>query len=103
MFAVISYKGKQYKVSEGKKYSVDSIDDPDAKEIVFSDVLLTSENDTVKVGTPTVEGATVTAEVLGAVRGEKVKGMKFRPKKRYQRRLGHKANYTSVLVKSIKL
>lgn len=100
MFAVVSHKGNQYQVEAGKEYNFDLFD-TDEKEVTFSEVLLVSDDKEVKVGTPKVDGASVVAQVLGVARGEKQTAMKFRPKKRYQRHLGHKQDFTRIKILSI--
>ena len=100
MFAVINHRGNQHRVVAGKEYKIDLIE-TDEKTITFSEILLLDTDKEVKVGTPYVEGASVTAEILGLARGEKLTAIKFRPKKRYQRNLGHRQDYTLVKITSI--
>jgi len=100
MFAVISYKGNQFKVSEGKEYNIDLIEG-DEKKITFDQVLLVSDGKDTKVGTPLVEGVSVLASVIGLARGEKVWGMKFKCKTRAKKTLGHKQDYTRVKIEKI--
>ncbi len=102
MFAVFSFKGKQYKVVEDQEIRVDLIDSPEEKKIVFDDVLLLSDNKNVVVGNPKVDGASVEAEVLGEVANDKVSILKFHAKKRYKRTLGHTQHYTLVKISKIK-
>jgi len=103
MFAVVSYKGNQYKFTPGKEYSIDLIEaEEGAKEIIFSDVLLLSDDKKVEVGTPTVKGISVTAEILGDVAGEKVRVFKFHAKKHYKRTLGQRPDYTRIKVLEVK-
>ena len=100
MFAVISFKGKQYKVIEGQECRVDLIEGDD-KKIVFDDILLLSDDKSTTVGTPKV-AATVEAEVLGETKGKKLSFLKFHSKKRYKRNLGHTERYTLVRITKIK-
>lgn len=103
MFAIVSYKGNQYKVLPDKEIEIALSDDlVEGKDLIFSDVLLIDDDKTVKVGTPFVEGASVTATVLSTTRGEKLTGIKFKAKKHYQRNLGHRQDYTLVKISSIK-
>jgi len=103
MFAVISFNGNQYKVAPNKELKIDLIPDTEEKTIKFNDVLLINDDQNkVVVGEPTIKGALVEAEIVGTVRGEKLTGIKFRPKKRYKRNLGHKQDYTLVKILSIK-
>jgi large subunit ribosomal protein L21 len=102
MFAVISFKGKQYKVTEGQTYKVDLIDNAEDKTITFGDVLLITNEKKTVIGTPKVEGATVEADVLGETKADKVFAVKFKAKKRYKRNLGHTQRYTLVKINKIK-
>jgi large subunit ribosomal protein L21 len=102
MFAIVSYKEKQYKVEAGKEYNFDLIDQTD-KEIVFSKVLLVNDGKNVKVGDPDVEGASVEGEIVKNIKDEKVSGVKFHAKKHYKRNLGHRQQYSVVKIKQIKL
>ena len=102
MFAVISYNGNQYKVTPDKECRIDLISDTEEKTLKFTDVLLISDDKKTTVGTPTIKGAEVEAEIIGLTRGEKLFGIKFRPKKRYKRNLGHKQDYTLIKILSIK-
>lgn len=103
MFAVISHKGKQYKVYENKEYKIDLIgsDNKDEK-ITFSDVLLVSDGEKISVGTPNVKDAAVDAIVLGEISDKKVEVFKFHAKKRYKRTNGHKEKYNLVKILKIK-
>lgn len=104
MFAIISHNGNQYQVSPDKVYSIDLIEsDEKDKKIVFSDVLLFSDDKKVLVGEPTLRNVNVEAEILGTVRGEKLTATKFHAKKRYKRNLGHRQSYTSIKVLKINL
>ncbi len=102
MFAVVSHNGNQYKVTPDKEVRIDLLSETEEKTIKFTDVLLISDDNKTSVGTPTIKGAEVEAEIIGLVRGKKLEGIKFRPKKRYKRNLGHKQNYTLVKILSIK-
>jgi large subunit ribosomal protein L21 len=101
MFAVIIYKGKQYKVTPDQEIKIDLIE-TDKKSIVFSDVLIVDNDKEIKTGAPTVEGATVEGEIVGNAKDKKVTGIKFHAKKRYKRTLGHRQDYTIVKIKNIK-
>jgi large subunit ribosomal protein L21 len=103
MFAIVSYKGKQYRVEEGKEYKIDLIDQEDDKEIVFSNILLVDDGKDVKVGNPYIAGATVSGEIVKDIKDDKVSGIKFHAKKHYKRNLGHRQQYTIVAIKKIKL
>jgi len=101
MFAVIKTGGKQYLVQPGDKINVEKLDAEAGKEITFSDVLLYDKNRKIEIGTPLVKGVKVQAKVLGQVKGEKLIIFKYKPKKRYKRKIGHRQNFTQVEILSI--
>jgi large subunit ribosomal protein L21 len=101
MLAVIKTGGKQYKVEEGNIIDVELVGAEGAKSFTFDEVLLVSDNGSVKVGTPTVAGAKVEAEIVGEVRGEKVLVFKRKPRKDYRKRIGHRQSYTRVKITKI--
>ena len=94
MYAIIETGGKQYKVSEGDVVFIEKLDVEENAEITFDKVLLAGEGDTVKVGTPTVEGATVSAKVLKNGKAKKVIVFKMKRKKNERKRRGHRQPYT---------
>jgi len=101
-FAVIKTGGKQYKVSEGDVLDIEKLEINKGDKVIFSEVLLISDGENVKVGTPTVEGSVVEAVFVDQVKGEKVKGFKFKAKSRYRRRYGHRQQLSKVEIKKIK-
>lgn len=107
MYAIIEEGGGQRRVSEGDRILIDLLDGGRAEEgktITFDKVLLVGEpgSDGATIGRPFVEGASVTAEVLEPiVKGEKIYIHKFRPKKTYKRKTGHRQRYTRVRVTGI--
>lgn len=102
MFAVISYNGKQYKVERGKSCNFDLIDS-EKKAITFNEVLLAGDTDKVSVGTPNIEGAVVTGEIIENIKDDKVLVFKFHAKKHYKRTQGHRQQYSVVKISDIKL
>ncbi|NLV58409.1 MAG: 50S ribosomal protein L21 [Clostridiales bacterium] len=100
MYAVIVSGGKQYRVSEGDTIYVEKLDqEPDSK--VSFDVLMLGSNEGVEVGTPTLAGAKVEGKVIGQVKGEKIVIYKYKSKKNYHRKAGHRQNYTKVEITAI--
>ena len=99
MFAIVSSGGKQYRVAEGDVLRVEKLA-AEAGETVELPVLLLG-GDEVKVGTPHVDGASVTAEVIGHGRGAKLDIYKFKAKNNYRRHRGHRQPYTDVRVTKI--
>ena len=101
MYAVIFCGGKQHKVSEGDVVSVELLDGEKNSEITLDKVLLISDGTNIKVGTPYIEGAKVTATILGAHGGEKIKIFKFRRRKHHQKVTGHRQWYTDLKITGI--
>lgn len=102
MYAVIQTGGKQYRVSEGDILRVELLEKDPKQAVTFDQVLLIDANGDVKVGQPTVKGATVEAEVITHDRAKKVIIFKKRRTTTYQRTQGHRQGYTEVRIKSIK-
>lgn len=101
MYAVIKTGGKQYKVVAGEKIKVEQIPADIGSEITLDQVLAVGAGETIKVGAPMVEGATVQATVLAQGRHKKVKIFKMRRRKHYQKRQGHRQNYTELQIVSV--
>ena len=100
MYAIIATGGKQYRVSEGDKIYIEKIDAEVGSTVSF-DVLLVENNGDVKVGTPVVEGVKVEGKVVGQVRGDKIIVFKYKSKKNYRRKQGHRQPYTKVEITKI--
>ncbi|MBQ9260271.1 MAG: 50S ribosomal protein L21 [Neisseriaceae bacterium] len=101
MYAVIKTGGKQYKVSVGDKLKVEQIPADIDSTIELSEVLMIADGDAVKVGTPLVAGAKVTATVVAHGRGEKIRIFKMRRRKHYQKHQGHRQNFTEIRIDAI--
>ncbi|MBR6026838.1 MAG: 50S ribosomal protein L21 [Neisseriaceae bacterium] len=101
MYAVIKTGGKQYKVAVGEKLKVEQIPADIDSKIELSEVLMIADGDSVKVGTPFVSGAKVTATVVGHGRGEKIRIFKMRRRKHYQKHQGHRQNFTEIRIDAI--
>jgi large subunit ribosomal protein L21 len=101
MYAVVKTGGKQYKVSAGEKLKVEQIPADVGAEVILDQVLMVGGDDNVRVGQPTVAGATVKATVVAHGRGEKVRIFKMRRRKHYQKHQGHRQNYTELRIDSI--
>lgn len=100
-YAIIQSGGKQYRVSEGDVITVDNLSSENGKDIIFNDVLLFTTDGDVHVGTPTVNGVTVTAKVLDHVKGEKIRVSKFKAKARYRRVTGYRHLSTKLQIATI--
>jgi large subunit ribosomal protein L21 len=101
MFAVFKSGGKQHRVSEGEVVRLELIDAEPGASLTFDEVLLVAEGDNVTVGAPFVAGGKVTAEVVGHDRHDKIRIIKFRRRKHYMRRAGHRQWYTDVRITGI--
>jgi large subunit ribosomal protein L21 len=101
MYAIIEDSGTQFKVTSGDRIRVDRQVAADQKSITFDRVLLVAGEGAPRIGTPTVAGATVTAEVLGEVKGPKIDIQKYKRRKGYHRQIGHRQRYTEVRITQI--
>ena len=101
-FAVIQTGGKQYRVTPGAKLKIEKLEAAPESSVTFDKVLMTVDGDTVKLGTPTVSGATVTGKVLAQKRTDKIIVFKYRHKVRRRTKNTHRQPYTEVEITSIK-
>jgi large subunit ribosomal protein L21 len=101
MYAVIKTGGKQYRVTAGDKLKVESLDAAVGSVITLTEVLAVGHGAEVRVGNPLVAGAAVTATVIGHGRGDKVRIFKLRRRKHYQKRAGHRQNFTELRIDAI--
>ena len=101
MYAVVKTGGKQYKVAPGEKLKVEQIPADVGAEVTLDQVLMIGEGESVRLGAPTVAGASVKATVVAQGRGEKVKIFKMRRRKHYQKHQGHRQSYTELIIDSI--
>ncbi|MDT6951238.1 50S ribosomal protein L21 [Companilactobacillus alimentarius] len=102
MYAIIKTGGKQYKVEENSSIYVEKLDVKEGDAVTFDDVILVSDGKSVKVGSPVVEGATVSGKVEKQGKEKKVVTYKYKPKKHSHTKTGHRQPYTRVLIDSIK-
>jgi len=103
MLAVIKTGGKQYLVSPGDKIKIEKINKEEGEEVVFDNVLLLEKQRKLEIGTPKVKGAKVIGKVLKQGKGEKVIIFKYKPKKRYKVKKGHRQPFTEVEITKIEL
>ncbi|HHV96923.1 MAG TPA: 50S ribosomal protein L21 [Clostridiaceae bacterium] len=101
MYAVVEIGGKQYKVQEGDVVFVDKLAAEEGEIVTFDRVLAVSQEGTIIFGRPVVEGATVQAKVLGHGKGKKIIVFKYKPKKNYRRKQGHRQPYTKLQIDKI--
>lgn len=101
MYAIIKTGGKQYRVEKGDEIFVEKLPVDDDGSVEFLDVLAVGDEGKVKVGTPYVSGAKVTADVVKNGKGKKLNILTYRPKKGSARRVGHRQPYTKVRITGI--
>ena len=102
MYAIVEIAGKQYKVSEGVKLKVASLDKKTGGNVSFDKVLLTDNGKSVDVGTPTLKGVNINATILEHGRERKILIYKKKRRKGYQRKNGHRQGYTLIEITKIK-
>jgi len=103
MYAIIDVKGKQFKVTSGDTILIDREGNPDEKTITFDRVLFVGGEGQPKIGAPVVEGASVTADVVGPEKGKKVDIIKYKRRKGYHKHIGHRQKYLRVRITGIQV
>lgn len=101
MYAIIETGGKQYKVQEGDVIHVEKLNVAAGETFTFDNVLALSTEDSFTAGNPTVEGATVTASVIEEGKGKKLTVYRYKSKKTYSRKLGHRQPFTKLTITAI--
>jgi large subunit ribosomal protein L21 len=103
MYAIVDIAGQQFKVSKDQKVYVHRLEAEEGSNVEFNEVLLADEDGNVKVGTPNLNGAKVTAKVLSHLRGDKVLVFKKKRRKGYQKCNGHRQYLTQIQIEQISL
>jgi large subunit ribosomal protein L21 len=101
MYAVFQSGGKQHRVAEGQTVRLEKIEVAPGDAVEFDNILMVSNGDDIKIGTPYVNGGKVTAEVVTHGRGEKIKIVKFRRRKHSRSQMGHRQWFTEVKITGI--
>jgi len=101
MYAVVVTGGKQYRVEQGSKVRVEKLSGETGSSVTLDQVLMVGDGSDIKVGEPTVSGASVSAEIVGQGRGKKVEIIKFRRRKHHMKRQGHRQAYTELKITGI--
>ena len=101
MYAVIKVQGKQYRVQSGDIIHLDKLKLKPGDTMTFDEVLMISDNKQVDIGAPIIKDASVDATVIETIKGEKIRVVKFRRRKRYRRTYGHRQQYTQVKIDQI--
>ena len=103
MYAIFRALGKQFRAEKGKTLRLPLINAEAGTQVTFDEVLLSSDGDTIKAGTPLVKGASVVAEVVGQGKEPKIYVFKFKRRKNYRRKTGHRQKYTEVRITDVTL
>jgi large subunit ribosomal protein L21 len=101
MYAIIETGGKQYKVEQGTELFIEKLEAAEGETVQFDNVVLVNKDGNLAVGTPTVAGATVSAKVASHGRGKKIIVYKYKAKKNYRRKQGHRQPFTKVVIEAI--
>ena len=102
MYAVVNTGGKQYKVQEGDLLRVEKLPGEIGAEIAFDQVLLYSDGEKLTIGQPTVENVSVNGHIVEQAKSKKIIVFKYKRRKRYRRKQGHRQLYTTIKIDSIK-
>lgn len=98
MYAIFRALGKQFRAEKGQVLRLPRMQEAPGTSVTFDEVLLASDGETITAGTPTIKGARVVAEVIGEAKGEKLYVFKFKRRKGYRRKTGHRQKFTDVRV-----
>ena len=101
MYAIIESGGKQYRAEPGRMLKLERLEGEKGAQVELTKVLLVADGEKVTVGTPTVQGAKVVSEIVRQGRGPKIIVFKFKRRKKYRRRTGHRQEQTTIRVKEI--
>ncbi|MDH3495925.1 MAG: 50S ribosomal protein L21 [Gemmatimonadota bacterium] len=102
-YAIFRAQGQQFKAEKGRTLQVPLMDGEPGSKVTFEEVLLSSSGQKVHAGTPLVKGAHVTAEIVGHVKGDKLHVFRFKRRKNYRRKTGHRQRYTEIKVTGVKV
>ena len=102
MYAVVKTGGKQYRVAQGDKLKVEKLEGNEGDSITLDQVLMVADGDKLTVGTPLIKGGTVSATIKSQGRHDKIEVVKFRRRKHFQKRTGHRQYYTELEITGIK-
>jgi large subunit ribosomal protein L21 len=102
-FIIVEHGGKQYRAAQGDTIDVDRLPNEVGESLTLEDVLLAVDDSKVSIGTPIVEGVKAQAKVLEHFKGRKILVLKYKPRKRYRVKSGHRQQYTRLLIESIEM
>jgi len=101
MYAVIKTGGKQYRVSEGETLKIEKLEVEPGKKVTFNEVLMIADGENVQVGSPLVDKASVEAKVISQGKGKKVNILKFKRRKQFMKKQGHRQLFTEIQIGNI--
>ncbi len=102
-YAIFKAVGQQFKASEGDTIQVPKMEGEPGAKVTFDEVLLSSDGKKINTGQPTVRGAKVTAEIVRHGKGQKIVIFKFKRRKNYRRKTGHRQQFTEIKITGLKL
>jgi len=103
MYAIVEIAGKQYKIEKDQTISVDFLDKQENEVFDIGAVLLFADGDSTLIGKPYLENVKVKAQCLGDIKGDKVRGMKFKKRKGYAKTIGHRQKYSQLKISELAL
>ena len=103
MYAIFETGGKQYKVQKDDVVFIEKLDVEEGSSVTFDKVFMVNDESGLKVGTPLVAGATVSAKIVKNGKGPKIRILKYKAKKGYRKRMGHRQPYTKIQIENIAL
>ena len=103
MYVIVRTSGHQFKAEKGATVRLPLMNAEPGTKVTFGEVLLASDGGTITTGTPLIPNASVEAEVIGSVKGEKIYVFKFKRRKNYRRKTGHRQKYTDVRITDVKV
>jgi large subunit ribosomal protein L21 len=103
MYGIVEAGGKQVRVTPAESVQIPKVQGEPGDKIELSTVLMCRDGDTLYLGTPYVEGAVVRAAIISHERGPKIRGMKFKRRKKYRRRWGHRQDYTVIQIEEVSI
>jgi len=101
-YAIFKAAGQQFRAEEGETVRVPKLAGEPGAKVTFDEVLLSADGDAIKAGQPTVKGAKVVGEIVRHGKGEKIFVFKFKRRKNYRRKTGHRQQFTEIKIKSVK-
>ncbi len=103
MYAIIEDSGRQYRVEEGQTLYTEKHPQEPGEEIIFDRILMVGNGENIHVGKPYLSGVVVHATIMEQVRGPKIHVIKFKPRKNYRRKIGHRQHYSAIRIDQIVL